>query len=242
MTPMLRASGLAIPGRLHRVGVNVEAGQMVALIGPNGSGKTSLLRAIAGIDPSSGSVAIDGEALWQAPPGRRLRLLGFLPASRDLAWPISVRDVIALGLPKAEPDRIDELLACLELEEFAHRPINRLSTGERARALLARALASRPRLLLLDEPLSNLDPYWVIRTLDILRDEVGYGAAAIVSLHDLGQIERFDRVLLLRGGALVADSTPDAMLAGSELPEAFRISRSDGNWRVSRPADRRSSP
>ncbi len=242
MTPLLSANELAIDGRLNPVGIRVEASQMVALIGPNGSGKTSLLRAIAGVEASAGSVAVDGERLWQASPGRRRRLIGFLPASRDLIWPISVRDVISLGLPAPQPERVAELLALLELENFAERPVNQLSTGERARTLLARSMAPRPRLLLLDEPLSNLDPYWVIRTLDILRNQVIDGAAAIIALHDLSQIDRFDRVLLLHGGTMIADSMPEAMLAGSALPEAFRIVSTDDGWRLNRPVDRRSSP
>ena len=173
----------------------------MALIGPNGSGKTSLLRALAGVEMSGGSVAIDGEELMSAPPRAAPAFADFLPASRDLVWPIRARDVVALGLTRPDPQRVDRLLELLELGPFADRPANQLSTGERARVLLARALAPSPRLLLLDEPLSNLDPYWVLKTLELLRETVrATGCSAIVSLHDIDRVGAFDRVLLAERG------------------------------------------
>jgi len=235
MTSLLSARGVAIDGRLHPTDVDVAAGSLVALIGPNGSGKTSLLRALAGVELSRGSLAIDGEDVASAPPARRPHLLTFLPASRDLAWPIRARDIIALGLAKADPGRIDRLLDLLELGSLADRPADRLSTGERARVLLARALAPSPRLLLLDEPLSNLDPYWVLKTLELLRETVRtLGCSAIVSLHDIDRVGSFDRVLLAAQGSMVADLSPESMLASTELARSFRIERGESGWRVSR--------
>jgi iron complex transport system ATP-binding protein len=122
---------VALDGRLSPTDLEVRAGELVAVIGPNGGGKTSLLRAIARIESAGGKVEIDIFA---------------------------VRDVIALGLDRPDDSRIESLIAQFELEGLAERPVNRLSTGERARVLTARALAARPGALLLDEPLSNLDP------------------------------------------------------------------------------------
>ena len=170
MTPLLEARGVALAGRLEPTDLLCSDGETVAVIGPNGAGKTSLLRALAGIELRHGSVSIAGEGVTKAPPARRMRLLSFLPATRSLVWPISARDVISLGLPRPDPTRVEELIELLELESFADRPVNSLSTGERSRVLFARALAARPRVLLLDEPLSNLDPYWVLRTLRIMQD------------------------------------------------------------------------
>lgn len=234
MTPLLEARGIGLAGRLKPTDLDCSPGELVALIGPNGAGKTSLLRAIARIDGGEGEVIIDGEPVDGAPPARRMRLLSFLPATRSLVWPISVRDVIALGLPSLNEARIDELIAQLELESLAERPVNHLSTGERSRVLLARALAARPRLLLLDEPLSNLDPYWVLRTLEILRSEATQARSAVLaSLHDLSQVGAFDRVLLVDHGEVVADRMPAEIFDLPQLARAFRIEKAGKAWKIS---------
>ena len=243
MTSLLKARGVAIAERLQPTDLDVPAGTLVALIGPNGSGKTSLLRTLATIEMSGGTVAVEGEDVASAPPARRPRLLAFLPASREVVWPIHARDVIALGLARPDPERIERLLEQLELVTLADRPANQLSTGERARVLLARALAPASRLLLLDEPLSNLDPYWVLKILELLRETVtGTGCSAIVSLHDIDRVMGFDRVLLADRGRIVADLPPAIMLASRDLSQSFRIEKSSDGWRVSAPEGPRSSP
>ena len=237
MTSLLDARGLVLAERLRLTDLQCGPGEMVAVIGPNGAGKTSLLRSIAGIEADVGKVRIDGEDVSAASPARRMRLLSFLPATRSLIWPIAARDVIALGLPSPDLGRVEALITLLELEPIAHRPVNHLSTGERSRILLARALAAGPRLLLLDEPLSNLDPYWVIRTLEILRGETGANeSTALVSVHDLNQVESFDRVLLMNGGAIAADGSPAEMLGSAALEQAFRIARAGAGWTIKEPA------
>ena len=234
MTSLLEGRGIGLAGRLKPTDLDCCAGEMVALIGPNGAGKTSLLRALAGIDGGEGKVVINGDLVEEALPARRMRLLSFLPATRSLIWPISARDVIALGLPSPDNQRIDDLVAKLELGPLAGRPVNHLSTGERSRVLLARALAARPRLLLLDEPLSNLDPYWVLRTLEILRSEaVETQCAVLASLHDLSQIGAFDRALLVDEGEVVADAMPAEVFDLPQLTRAFRIEKACKGWKIS---------
>jgi iron complex transport system ATP-binding protein len=240
MTSLVEARSLALEGRLSPTDVQLRAGELVALIGPNGGGKTSLLRALADVERTSGNVHVGGEDLSSAAPARRPYLTTFLLASRELVWPICARDVIALGLPRPDPDRVAEMIQLLELEELATRPVDRLSTGERARVLFARALAPKPNLLLLDEPLSNLDPYWVLRLIEILRDAAANGTAVLVALHDIDRVTAFDRALLIAGGEVRADLPPEEMLGSAALADAFRIDRKGDAWAVRRTADRRS--
>ena len=235
----LVATGLALPQRLLPIDLKLNDGQMIALVGPNGGGKTSLLRALAGVEEASGVVLIDGEEVAKLSEARRRRLLAFLPASRDLGWPIAARDVIALGLGASDDARIAELIDLFELEALADRPIDRLSTGERTRVLLARTMAPRPRLLLLDEPFANLEPYWVLRLGAILRDVAADGALVMVALHDLHQLDRFDRALLIADGKVQMDEAPADLIGSERFEDIFRISAAPNGWSI-RSADRRS--
>ncbi|MDP9085968.1 MAG: ABC transporter ATP-binding protein [Pseudomonadota bacterium] len=239
MTPLLDARAIALPYRLARLDVSSPGGELIALVGPNGGGKTSLLRALAQVEDASGVVLVDGEDLDRAGEARRRRLLSFLPASREIAWPIAVRDVIALG--GANEAEVSRWLGRFELNGLAERTVANLSTGERARVFLARAMATGPRLLLLDEPLSNLDPYWVLRTLELLREETVRGATLLVALHDISLVERFDRLLLLEHGRIVGDGTASGL--SNRLGALFGVEPAPkGGWQINPLVDRRSSP
>lgn len=239
---LLAARQLAIAGRLHPSSMDGQAGELVALIGPNGGGKTSLLRALARIEGASGVVAVDGEDIDEVSIARRRQLLSFLPASRDATWPISARDVIRLGLERDDEPRVEEMISLLELEKLADRPINQLSTGERARILTARALVGDPKLLLLDEPLSNLDPYWVLRFLEIFEAAAKAGHIVLAALHDLSQLDRFSRALLISDGQIQMDEAPAKLVASGRFENIFRISSANGRWSIKPPGGPRSSP
>jgi iron complex transport system ATP-binding protein len=243
MSALLEASGLSLPRRLHDVALTLAPGTLTCLVGPNGSGKTSLLHAIAGIGRPGGAVAIDGVDPATLPPARRVRALGYLPASRDLDWPLVARDLVGLG--GADPQEIADMLRLLELADVADRRMDRLSTGERGRVLIARVLAPRPSLLLLDEPTANLDPLWQLRLMATLRAAIADARrAALVAIHDLDAAQRFgDRIILMRDGRIVADGPPAEIIDGPHVRAVFGIEKVDGLWRpVSPAADRRSSP
>jgi iron complex transport system ATP-binding protein len=232
MTSLLEAEGLALAGRLQPTSLKLAEPGLVCLIGPNGSGKTSLLHAIAGIGRPAGSVRIDGASTHGLAPAERMRLFSYLPASRDVAWPVRVRDLIALGLPGDSGERVTEAMELLELGGFADRRVDRLSTGERSRVLIARALASAPRLLLLDEAAANLDPYWQLRLMDILAGAGARGQAVLLALHDLDLAGHYaDRLILMDRGRIAADGKPADILGGSQISEVFGVERSGGRWR-----------
>jgi iron complex transport system ATP-binding protein len=239
MTALLEASRLSLAGRLQPTDLVVAAPALVAVVGPNGSGKTSLLHAVARIGPAAGEVRIGGIDPTGLASEARKRLLAYLPASHDIAWPVTARDLIALG-----GGRFEAVAPILDLEPLADRRMDRLSTGERNRVLLARALAPKPSLLLLDEPAANLDPAWQLRLMEALRACVAAGQAVIAAFHDLDLAGRYaDRILVMSGGRLAGDGPSAEILAGEVIQDVFGIRREGADWSlVSPPADRRSSP
>ena len=232
MISLVEARGLAIPGRLEETSLALQAGELTCLVGPNGSGKTSLLHTLARIGSPAGEVRIEGRNPDDVGPGERRRLLSFLPASREVKWPLRARDVVALGSERSEQLRVDELLTELQLEDFADRPIDQLSTGERSRVLIARALLAAPKLLLLDEPVSNLDPLWQLRLMDYLRGLARDDSPALlVAVHDLELARSYaDRLIIMKRGRIEADGPPAALLESKHIADVFGVKYQNGRW------------
>ena len=210
-------------------------GGVIGLIGPNGAGKSTLVRAIAGLIPSAGAVLVDGAPVTALPLRRRARRIAYLPQGQSVHWPLTVERLVALGrLPHlapfarpAEGDKqaIERALARTDLLGLRDRAIDELSGGERARALLARALAVEAPLLLADEPLAALDPAHQIEVMALLREEAARGATVIAVLHDLTIAARWcDRLLLIDDGRLVADGDPRDVLTADRIGSVYGVS------------------
>jgi iron complex transport system ATP-binding protein len=239
MSAIVQANGLSVRlgGRevVADVSFSVNAGEVVGLIGPNGSGKSTCISALAGIrKPSSGGVTLDGEALERVAPRVRARSVSYLPQNPECHWPLSVRQVVALGrlphrslwggLGVGDAAAIERAMAKLEVAELAERRVDRLSGGERMRVMLARALAPEPRVLLVDEPTDGLDPNHQLHVMELLRASAAEGCAVLAVLHDLSLAERFcDRLLLLHEGRLLAAGPPREVLVTENVARAYRV-------------------
>jgi len=237
MTLEARNLTLALDGApvVRDVSLRLAPGEITALVGPNGAGKSTLMRALAGLlTPAEGAVTLDGEALASLPPAHRARRIAWLPQEARAHWPVTVRRLVALGrLPHldafhrprgADLAAIDRALEQTDILRFAERPIGHLSAGERARAFLARALATDAPVLLTDEPVAALDPDHQFRVMELLAAQAADGRAVMVVLHDLTLAVRFcPRIVMLHRGRLLADGAPDDVLTDARLAESYGI-------------------
>ncbi|KUO04154.1 heme ABC transporter ATP-binding protein [Streptomyces caeruleatus] len=214
---------------LRGASVEVRAGEVLALVGPNGAGKSTLLGALAAdLSAVEGVVRIHGRpaAEWTAPELALRRAV--LPQSAVLSFPFTVEEVVRMGrAPHAVSPAEDDLaaaeaMAVTEVTEFAARPFSALSGGERARVALARVLAQRAPLLLLDEPTAALDLKHQELVLRVCRERARAGDAVVVVLHDLGLAAAYaHRVAILRAGRIAADGPPAEVFSERLLSEVY---------------------
>jgi len=204
---------------LDRVTLEIDAGAPTVLIGPNGSGKTSLLRAAMGLlSPNEGCITWGGAG--SVPPIRRA-LVFQRPTMlrRSVAGNLSYALRIARVPQRAR--RIKELLQMVGLAAFAKRPARRLSGGEQQRLALARALARDPDVLFLDEPTTSLDPASTQAIEEIIRGIARCGIKVVMSTHDLGEAQRIaGEIILLHRGRVIERAPAEAFLHSPKTPEA----------------------
>jgi len=206
---------------LDHVSFDIAPGEFTGLIGSNGVGKTTLLRVILGLQKtSSGSVRVLGEPLRH-----RSRALGYVPQKviLDPDVPLRARDLVALGLDahrfglrrrsRDDKNRVEEMLDAVDARDFADARVGSLSGGEQQRVLIAHALISRPSLLLLDEPLANLDPKSVQEIVALLhRVSVQHGVAVLLSAHEMNALlPVMDRIVYVTNGKAASGTTEDVV-------------------------------
>ena len=213
---------------LRDVSLDFKPGGIIGLIGPNGAGKSTLLKAMLGLLPSRGEIAYGGVPLGTIGRAPLARIASFLPQDREIAWPLSVESIVALGrTPYLTPmsgltdrDR-DEIERAIEISDIAHlraRTVSTLSGGERARVLMARVLAQATPVLIADEPIAALDPGHQIALLETFDALAKADRTIIVSLHEVALAARWcRRLVLLDNGQVAADGTPAEVLT----PEIF---------------------
>ncbi|MEU4569420.1 heme ABC transporter ATP-binding protein [Micromonospora sp. NPDC023956] len=217
---------------LSGVDIDIRAGELLALVGPNGAGKSTLLGAICGDLPvDAGTIEFDGAPLPDWTPIDLARRRAMLPQRSALSFPFTVAEVVAMGrapwagTPHAGQDdeAIAEAMRLTGVESFPGRVFSALSGGEQARVALARVLAQRTPMLLLDEPTAALDLHHQELVLTLARDRARSGDTVVVVLHDLGLAAAYaDRIALLAGGRLVADGSPADVLLPESLSTVYR--------------------
>ena len=236
----IKTSGLCVTlgsrAVLEEINLSLQRGQVTAIIGPNGAGKSTLLDCLAGLRrPDQGKVYLDAAPLLELKSQERAKRIAYLPQYSELAWEIDGETLVGLGrTPHCGPwgrtaedtAAVRDAMVRTSTSEFANRPVATLSGGERARLLLARALATDPQWLLADEPLAGLDPGHCLDVVALFRELAHKdGRGVILTLHDLTlALKAADRVILLSDARVLADNVPSKVLASEFLEQAYGIS------------------
>jgi len=217
---------------LRDVSLQAHAGEFIAVLGPNGAGKSTLLKVLAGLlKPDGGQVLLDSEKLASIALRRLASCRAYLPQNPYLEWPISVERLVALGLTPKLPATgglpeefmpvIARALERCDLVDKRDQPATTLSGGEFARAMLARAIVSEPQILIVDEPITGLDPKHAMECMRLLSDFAKGGTLVIASLHDLTLAARYPgRVIVVVDGAVTNDAD---LLTEEMIHRAFGV-------------------
>ncbi len=228
---------------LRNVDLEIEEGDFVGILGPNGSGKSTLLKVMSGLlQPQEGRVSLENREIHRIPPGERARQIGVVPQETYLDFPFMLEEVVAMGryphlgwwgtLRYRDMEYVEEALATTGLLELRNRTIHQLSGGERQRGIIARALAQNPRVLLLDEPVSNLDIKYQQGIFELLlqlnRRE---GLTIILVSHDLNLASQYCKnLILLDRGRLKALGPAEEVLTSENIKQVYQVEVEVEKW------------
>ena len=223
---------------LDAVSLRADKGQLVGLIGPNGSGKSTFLHTIAGLlRLQSGAVSLSGRDLSDMSAKEVASGLALVPQIAPYTHGFTSMELVLMGryphlgrfqVEGQEDDSIARhAMRLTETERYAERTLDTMSGGERQRVFVSRALAQQPKVLLLDEPTSNLDVLHQLKVFELVRRLVDDGLTAIAAIHDLNLAARYcDRMVLLSEGRVLAEGTPEDVLVQDTMREAFGVESS----------------
>jgi iron complex transport system ATP-binding protein len=218
---------------IRNVSVSLEQNTLLAIIGPNGAGKSTLLRILGGIlKPQRGIVCMFGQSINAVDRKKRAQHIAFVPQETHFAADFPVGEIVSMGRypylsafqreQKTDREAVEHALEYTETQQFRSRQINSLSSGERQRVVLARALAQEPKVLLLDEPTSHLDLKHQHAIMEVLKRLNKDGLAVIIVHHDLNLASLYcENLLLMHEGAVFAEGTPQSLLRHSVLHDVY---------------------
>ena len=213
---------------IEDISLNVDNREFIGLLGPNGSGKSTLLKMASGIHrPTKGTVELWDKEIHDYSNRDRAKLLSYLPQFLDMNIPFSVREFVGMGMYPYDtmPElTVDEAIEMVGLSGYAESLITNLSGGERRRVYIAMTLLQGAGLVLMDEPLANLDIKYQIELLRLLKDlREKRGMTLIMALHDINIAFQFDRIVMIKEGRILGSGTPDEILTTERLKEVFDV-------------------
>ncbi|MDG2959916.1 ABC transporter ATP-binding protein [Bisgaard Taxon 10/6] len=224
---MIKLENVSFSFGLSNVSCRIPQGKLIGIMGANGAGKSTLLKGIAGIlPPASGEIWFGNEKLSEMSAKQKSERLAYFAQNTRIHWDLSVYDVIALGLAtptKDESAKVRSISAQFFLSDLLEKPFQQLSGGEKARVQLARCCIKQAPLLLADEPIASLDPYYQIDMLERLKSLTPQ-KTCVVAIHHLALAYRFcDEIILLDKGKILANGATQAVLNAENLAKAFGV-------------------
>lgn len=232
---MIKIENLTLAHGIQNLSCHLPKGKLIGIMGANGAGKSSLLKAIAGIlSPTSGEIWLENCKLHALSAIERSRQFAYLAQQLNVAWQLSVYDVIALGLPtplspEQERQKVRSVAEQLAISHLLDNTYQQLSGGEQTRVQLARCLMKQAPFLLADEPIAALDPYYQIDIMQQLK-ALTPTQTCVVVIHHLPLAYRFcDEIILLKNGNLLASGNTQAVLNAEDIATAFGV-KAEMDW------------
>lgn len=226
---MIRIENLTQPYGLKNITCQIPEGKLIGIMGANGAGKSTLLKTLAGILPiGGGEIWFNDDKLSAMSAEQKSRQLAYLAQNTEIHWDLSVYDVIALGLPNPlnrakEQEKVRWISGTFSVSHLLEKPFRQLSGGEKARVQLARCCIKDSPLLLADEPIAPLDPYYQIDIMEQLKS-LTPSHTVVVAIHHLSLAYKFcDEVILLDKGNIIASGDTQAVLNAENLAKAFGV-------------------
>lgn len=222
---------------IHDLSFTIGEGEFIGLLGANGSGKSTIMKLSSGLlKPASGGISLWGKSLTAIKHKDRAKLISYLPQTLDISVPFTIKELVGMGLyPYDIPPAltVDEALDMVGLTGKANARLTDLSGGERRRTFIAMTLLQGAGLLLLDEPLANLDIKYQIELVRLLKNlRAARNISVVMALHDINIALQFEKVVLIKDGVIIGSGRPDAVLSKSMLKQAFDVDvevRKSGN-------------